>query len=162
MWSNYRPAGRMWPTRASGSSPAGGQWCPAPHLKYVPPISCFALRLLHTSNIAFKNVPPFVFCPSCWKILATGLHSIFSGPQKYWKKSSNLKFVEKRERWHLSHWIACAGWSAYAQKQRITPSVHLCFINYLFYNQIRRYGPPLMPRWVPVWVTSVFRFITLS
>jgi len=25
------------------------------------------------------------------------------------EKSSNLKFVEKRVRLHLSHWIACAG-----------------------------------------------------
>jgi len=43
-------------------------WCPAPHLKYVPPISCLVLRLLHTSNIVFKNVPPFVvFAPPATK-----------------------------------------------------------------------------------------------
>ena len=32
---------------------SGGQWCPAPHLKSVPPISRLANRLLHTSNTVF-------------------------------------------------------------------------------------------------------------
>ena len=40
-----------------------GEWCPAPHLKSVPPISCLDPRLLHISNIVFKNVPPCGFCP---------------------------------------------------------------------------------------------------
>jgi len=35
------------------------------------------------------------------------------------KKSSNLKLVEKRVRLHLSHWIACARQSLFAQEQRI-------------------------------------------
>jgi len=44
--------------------PAGGQWCPAPHLKSVPPVSCLDSRLLHTSNIVFKNCGPlFGFWP---------------------------------------------------------------------------------------------------
>jgi len=49
----------------TGTSPAGGQWCPDPRLKFVPPISCFDLRLLDTSNIALKNVPPCGF----WSLL---------------------------------------------------------------------------------------------
>ena len=43
---------------AAGPSPAGGQWCPAPHLKFVLPLSCLAHWLLHASNIVFKNVAP--------------------------------------------------------------------------------------------------------
>jgi len=43
---------------AAGPSPAGGQWCPAPHLKFVLPLSCLAHWLLHASNIVFKNVDP--------------------------------------------------------------------------------------------------------
>jgi len=39
-------------------SPAGDQWCPAPPFKIYDPISCFTPRLLHTSNIVLKNVPP--------------------------------------------------------------------------------------------------------
>jgi len=31
----------------------GGQWCPPPHLKSVPPISQLAFWLLHTSNTIF-------------------------------------------------------------------------------------------------------------
>jgi len=55
-------------TLHSGPSPVGGQWCPAPHLKYMPPNFMFDPRLLHTSNIVFKKCGP-----SCCKILATGL-----------------------------------------------------------------------------------------
>jgi len=34
----------------------------------------FVPRLLHTSNIAFKNAAPYVlFVPPCCEILATGL-----------------------------------------------------------------------------------------
>ena len=40
---------------------AGDQWCPAPHLKSVSPISCLAPRFLYTSNIAFRNVAPLWF-----------------------------------------------------------------------------------------------------
>ena len=45
----------------SGSSPAGGQWCPAPHLKSVPPNSCLPPGLLRTSNIVFNKCGPLVF-----------------------------------------------------------------------------------------------------
>jgi len=55
-------------------SPPGGQWCSASHLKSVPPISCLDPRLLHTSNIVFKNVTTLVvFGHLCCEILATGL-----------------------------------------------------------------------------------------
>jgi len=36
-----------------GHRQRGGQWCPAPHLKSVPPISRLAHRLLHISNTVF-------------------------------------------------------------------------------------------------------------
>jgi len=55
---------------------AGGiQWCPYPHCKIWPPISCSVPLLLHISNIVFENVPPLVVfgAPSC-EILATGLN----------------------------------------------------------------------------------------
>jgi len=55
-------------------SGSGRQWCPVPHLKYVPPISCLAPWLLHTSNMVFNIFAPFVvFCPPCCKILAMDL-----------------------------------------------------------------------------------------
>jgi len=39
-----------------------------PHLQSVAPISCLASRLLHTSNIVFKNVAPLaVFGPPAAK-----------------------------------------------------------------------------------------------
>jgi len=34
---------------------------PGPSFKIRAPISCLDPRLLHTSNIVFKNVPPVVF-----------------------------------------------------------------------------------------------------
>jgi len=37
------------------TAPAGGQWCPAPHLTSMPPISFLAPRLLYSSNITFKK-----------------------------------------------------------------------------------------------------------
>jgi len=37
------------------------------------------------------------------------------------EKSADLKFVEKRVRLNLSHWIACAGSSAFAQEQWTEP-----------------------------------------
>ena len=40
---------------------SGGQGCPSPRLKYVPPISCLSPRLLHTSILYFKNVAPLWF-----------------------------------------------------------------------------------------------------
>jgi len=33
----------------------------------------------------------------------------FQWPTEAFRKSSNFKFVEKRVRLYLSHWIACAG-----------------------------------------------------
>jgi len=46
----------------SGMSPAGGQWCSAPHLKSVPPHSRLAPWLLPTSNTVFlKCGRPFWF-----------------------------------------------------------------------------------------------------
>jgi len=64
--------------QTAGPSPEGGQWCPAPHLKSVPPISRFAPRLLHTSNTVFENMCP----PSgVWP-----LHLIFGLPAaKSWR-----------------------------------------------------------------------------
>jgi len=63
-------------------------------------------------------------------------HSVFSYPRNIQEKSSNLKFLEKRARLHLSHWIAYTGWSAFAQEQWILP--FLCTtLFYLFYDQIR-------------------------
>jgi len=47
------------------------------------------------------------------------------------EKSSNLKFVEKRVRFHSSHWIACAGWSAFVQEQWIIPFLWVILF-YLF------------------------------
>jgi len=56
------------------NQPGPGQWCPFPHLKYVPPISCSALRLLNESNMFIKKcAPPCDFWLPCWEILATGL-----------------------------------------------------------------------------------------
>jgi len=60
---------------------SGGQWCPATHLKSVPPISRLGPWLLHTSNTVFKKcgplfwflAPPSGFWPPCCLILATGL-----------------------------------------------------------------------------------------
>jgi len=46
-------------TLCQGRRERGGQWCPAPHLKSVTPISRWAPRLLHTSNtVVFKCAPP--------------------------------------------------------------------------------------------------------
>jgi len=42
-----------------GRRQRGGQWCPAPHLKSVPPISRLALWSLHTAadkNIVYYNL----------------------------------------------------------------------------------------------------------
>ena len=51
----------------------GVQWCPDPHLKSAP-ISCSVPRLLHISNIVFKNVAPLVvFGAPCCEVLETGL-----------------------------------------------------------------------------------------
>jgi len=54
------------------------------------------------------------------------------------EKSSNQKYVEKRMRLQLPHWIACAG----QKMNHIRFVYHFYFIS-LFYDQIRRYGPPL-------------------
>jgi len=54
-----------------GRRQRGGQWCPAPHLKYVPPISRLIPWLLHTSNTVFKKrgpswfLAPSFFGPPC-------------------------------------------------------------------------------------------------
>ena len=44
------------------------------------------------------------------------------------EKSLNQKFVEKRVRFDLSHKIACAGCSAFAQEQRMYVLLFLCTI----------------------------------
>ena len=50
-------------TFSTGSSPAGGQWCPAPQLKSVPPIARLAPGCSIHPIQYFKNVPPLGFWP---------------------------------------------------------------------------------------------------
>jgi len=59
-----------------GCRQRGGQWCPPPHLKYVPPHFMFGPRLLHTFNIVFKNVAHLVDLAPCYEILTMGLISL--------------------------------------------------------------------------------------
>ena len=84
VYSIYSSANQKGEHRArsiQGRRQRGGQRCPASHLKSVPPISCVAHRLLHTSNtLIFKCGTPLrfwpllvVFGPTCWYILATSL-----------------------------------------------------------------------------------------
>jgi len=64
-----------------GSSPAGGQWCPHPHLKSVPPHFTFSpLVATYIQYSILKMCPPLLvlappsgFWPPCCYILATGL-----------------------------------------------------------------------------------------
>jgi len=65
----------------------------ATHLRSVPPISCLASLLLHTSNIVFKECGPLVvFGPPCCEILATGLIKTSVRKKNYQQKQfSNEK-----------------------------------------------------------------------
>jgi len=56
--------------RAVASGEASG--ARSSNLQYVPPITCLALQLLHTSNIVFKDVPPFDLWPPLLRISGDG------------------------------------------------------------------------------------------
>ena len=70
------------------------------------------------------------------------------------KKSSNLKFVERRVRLHVSHWNACAGWSAFSQEQWILPFLCTILLYWFIYFPIkldgtaRRYPSAGTPDWI--------------
>jgi len=48
---------------APGPLPAGGQWCPAPHLKYVPPFHVNPLVVTYILHSILKMWPPSDFWP---------------------------------------------------------------------------------------------------
>ena len=114
--------------------------------------------------VIFQAIQNIVFSSSVWSNYRPAGHmwpatafSVARGIIQ--EKSSYLKFVEKRVRLHLSHWIGCAGQSAFAQEQWIAFylfCVPFCFI-LLFCDQFRRYGPPLTLR-CGIWLNNLCVF----
>jgi len=77
----------------------------------------------------------------------------FSGARRRTQeKVSNMKFVEKCVRLHLSHRIACAGKSAFSQEQYLS-CVPFLFIYFTIKVEGSATANPALGQ--PVWTTSV-------
>ena len=67
--------------------------------KVYMPQAALSWRLLHTFNIVYKTVPPFVIFAPCWEILATGL-TVVNVTAISWMKFSSFGRHKTKNNWY--------------------------------------------------------------